>query len=537
MPNSNTGPAATVSAGKRGKVKKTLFPDSSQESAGTETRGTDDSQDCSQNEFVECTPVVKMTELASSTDVALRRRPSGAASADGPRLRELRSTVLPSPRTGESSSSQAREVGAVDPNIVEHTEFTQRAIQDASYHRAIRRSHPRLYLHSRRCLKSVCLFEGIDDGTNIAKTGVVWRYDEVDFEVVTIVSSGYVSNNTKSSKLDHAVPIYVILRNDSYIGCTISWDHLRRVMVSNLFADGTPHAQVNLKTLHSEDKRLETFLRRVDGESWRHVEPYESRSAIAAKAERARQHAARAAAADKAKKKAQDAKIAARQQKHREKQAAAKRQEAERARRAATAKKTRAAAERRNKAEARRRNDAVDKAITARLLSFDAALQVRLSDEIAAGIKDAERVWKQQYQATVGTAIKDLRSQLKTLSKKIKKLQKTQKAAKRKPPPPEPIAAPALPSPVPMVAPPPAAPVLPPHITPVPRARPYPTLPASWSDTPRYTLAEDPPTFDPYPNWRCDPIRPPRVRRTKRARYVRDPMTPMDFGGEMYRSM
>ena len=175
MPNSSSAPAATVSANKRGKVKITLFPDSSQESAGTETHVTDESQNASQEEFVECTPVVDMTELASSTDVASRRRPSGAASADIPRLRQLKSAVLPSPRAGESSSSQAKEVGAVDPDIVEHTEYTQMAIQDARYHRAIRRSHPRLWLHSRRCLKSVCLFEGIDDGSNIVKTGVVWR--------------------------------------------------------------------------------------------------------------------------------------------------------------------------------------------------------------------------------------------------------------------------------------------------------------------------------------------------------------------------
>lgn len=387
MPDSSNTPAATVSTSKRGKVKKTLFPDSSQESAGTETH---DSQDASQEEFVESTPVVDMTELASSTAVASRRRPSGAASADTPRLRQLKSAVLPSPRTGESSSSQAREVGAVDPDIVEHTEYTQRAIQDARYHRAIRRSHPRLWLHSRRCLKSVCLFEGIDDGSNIVKTGVVWRYDEVDFEVVTIVSSGYVSNNTKSSKMDHAVPIYVILRRVSYVGCTISWSHLRRVMVANLFADGTPHAQVNLKTISSEDKRLETFLRQVAGASWRHVEPYESRTALAAKTERNRQHAARAQEADRAKKKEQDQKAAARQQKLRQKQAAAKRQEAERARRVANAKKTRAAAERRKRADARRHKDAVDKAITERLLAFDAVLRVRLGEEIAAGIKDAE---------------------------------------------------------------------------------------------------------------------------------------------------
>ena len=420
---------------------------------------------------------------------------------------------------------------------MEHTEYTQRAIQDARYHRAIRRSHPRLWLHSRRCLKSVCLFEGIDDGSNIVKTGVLWRFDEVDFEVVTIVSSGYVSNNTKSAKMDHAVPIYVILRRVSYVGCTISWSQLHRVMIANLFADGTPHAQVNLKTISSEDKRLETFLRQVDGSSWRHVEPYESRSALAAKAERNRQHAARAQEADKAKKKEQDQKAAARQLKLRQKQAAAKRQEAERARRVANAKKTRAAVERRKKADARRHKDAVDKAITARLLSFDAVLRVRLGEEIAAGIEDAEQVWKRQYQATVGTALKELCSQVKTLTKKIKKMQKAA-TKKRKPPPREQIAAPA---PLPMAAPPPAAPVPPPQTTPVtslvPRARPHPTLAASWPDTPRYTLAEDPPTFDPYPNWHCAPIEPPRVRRAKRGRYVRDPLTPMNFGVPMYRPM
>jgi hypothetical protein len=195
----------------------------------------------------------------------------------------------------------------------------------------------------------------------------------------------------------------------------------------------------------------------------------------------------------------------------------------------------------RKKADARRHKDAVDKAITARLLSFDAVLRVRLGEEIAAGIEDAEEVWKRQYQATVGTALKELRSQVKTLTKKIKKMQKAA-TKKRKPPPQEQIAAPALPSPVPVApAPPPAAPVPPPQTTPVtslvPRARPHPTLAASWPDTPRYTLAEDPPTFDPYPNWHCEPIGPPRVRRAKRGRYVRDPLTPMNFGVSMNRPM
>ena len=102
-------------------------------------------------------------------------------------------------KTGSaSSSSQARETcDHSSKTEIEHDEFMERVVDSLEAcpgvsRRLIRGSRsPQMWHHGRVPNTSLCVIRGVDDGTRLLQTGLLWVLDNVTFEVVMVASLGW----------------------------------------------------------------------------------------------------------------------------------------------------------------------------------------------------------------------------------------------------------------------------------------------------------------------------------------------------------
>ena len=61
-------------------------------------------------------------------------------------------------------------------------------------HTHLRYTSPRLYRHERKKDTNLFVYEGICDGVNLAKTGIVWEINDLQWEVTLVASLGWVTD-------------------------------------------------------------------------------------------------------------------------------------------------------------------------------------------------------------------------------------------------------------------------------------------------------------------------------------------------------
>lgn len=129
-------------------------------------------------------------------------------------------------------------------------------------------------------------FKGIDDGARCAVPGIVWKLDDKNMEIVTVVCLGYVHDDprhksgktTKSAKVSDRRATEVIMRPAMHIGKKLAQSQLVRVTALELFRQGTPHDSVDVQMQAAEEKRILQYIDRIEdrdrGSCWIKVKPF-----------------------------------------------------------------------------------------------------------------------------------------------------------------------------------------------------------------------------------------------------------------------
>ena len=129
-------------------------------------------------------------------------------------------------------------------------------------------------------------FKGIDDGARCAVPGIVWKLDDKNMEIVTVVCLGYVHDDprhksgktTKSAKVTDRRATEVIMRPAKHIGKKLAQSQLVRVTALELFRQGTPHDSVDVQMQVAEEERILQYIDRIEdrdrGSCWIKVKPF-----------------------------------------------------------------------------------------------------------------------------------------------------------------------------------------------------------------------------------------------------------------------
>ena len=209
-----------------------------------------------------------------SSQVATDKSPEGSDTE--------RSTITPDPEIYpglvDDNIPQAEEVGG-DPNLQEHTTFTENHIRGAEVHFALRRSKPLLYRHRATCRSHVRFFDGIDDGVYLAKSGVVWsipiRGREELLEVIAVACLGYreddakKKNNlykSKSAKVQDTRATMILVRPYNLIGTDLRLQDMRVLTACELFRKGKPYPTVDIRQQIATQSKTEELIEELEGD-------------------------------------------------------------------------------------------------------------------------------------------------------------------------------------------------------------------------------------------------------------------------------
>ena len=113
---------------------------------------------------------------------------------------------------------------------------------------------------------AVCVLVAVDDSVRLAQTGILWRYDEIEWEVLLIASLGWAEHGTKRNRRSHQVvpkgPMFVWVRKAGHLGDFIIFNQLRKVHVQQFFLHEQPHPFVNNTALVQSKTLLNQFMAR-----------------------------------------------------------------------------------------------------------------------------------------------------------------------------------------------------------------------------------------------------------------------------------
>ena len=134
-----------------------------------------------------------------------------------------------------------------------------------------------MWRHALVPLAALCCTKGVDDGTRLAATGIIWEFDHVQYEIVVTATLGWkdkgVHGKNRSHKIESKGPHYAFVRESRYVGDSVFFRQLKKVHIMDLFRNGKPAALVTKSVLAREAVFVSSFLRRFDTsvENWHQV--------------------------------------------------------------------------------------------------------------------------------------------------------------------------------------------------------------------------------------------------------------------------
>ena len=173
-----------------------------------------------------------------------------------------------SPTTDRTTVTDTSDVtpivdASANSDVMDHEEYLAHKVSGNELRRLVRgTSKPTLWRHQRRPMTSICVFDAVDNGVALAKTGLVWYLDGKPYQIVLVASLGWAEQrNRRSSAINYSNPIYVILRRATLQGRAIKFNQLTKIVASALFREGTPEESVHVPTIHYAEKQVKLFVK------------------------------------------------------------------------------------------------------------------------------------------------------------------------------------------------------------------------------------------------------------------------------------
>ena len=151
---------------------------------------------------------------------------------------------------------------AVVETVVDHYDHARAVIKNAKGRKSIRRTHdPRLHHHARVIMKCISLFKALDDNLRLCATGIMWGYDDRVYCVMACATLGWCETDKATESVVANTPIYVIVRHFLYVGTTVMWSQLHRILATKFFRQAQPLGNINLHVMRTENDLMSIFLK------------------------------------------------------------------------------------------------------------------------------------------------------------------------------------------------------------------------------------------------------------------------------------
>ena len=191
-----------------------------------------------------------------------------------------------------ASQENVSEENASEENAnqrVSHVEYVDsviRALAGSGRRQLIRpaTNKPRLLHHGIHVYPAVCAFTAVDDSVRLAKTGILWRYGDIEWEVVLIGSLGWANHGTKRNRRSHQIvpkgPMFVWARKAAHAGKEIDFYQLHKIHVGQFFLNGNPHPTVSHCDVACCKLLLQEFMlvEASNIKKWESVQIYKSKA-------------------------------------------------------------------------------------------------------------------------------------------------------------------------------------------------------------------------------------------------------------------
>ena len=193
--------------------------------------------------------------------------------------------------SSSTNGSQAHDAGDVsfDTDTLEHDEYKEIICKRSEGARRIVRnsSRPTLWRHQRHPKASLCLYDAVDDGICIVKTGLIWSIDGKLYEIVFVSSLGWVPQKARRShRVTYSTnPIYVVVRDASLQGQTIHFHQLLKLVAATVFREGRACSVVNFDDVNRAKQLANDFMEKHERnyEAWLGITYMHTRKELAAK--------------------------------------------------------------------------------------------------------------------------------------------------------------------------------------------------------------------------------------------------------------
>ena len=206
-------------------------------STGGEVDSSQDPECSQQTTVVEATPEPEPQTTTTETQTSSESTPQEETTLEeSESSQDIVLAGLP-----EENAPEAVEVDKEDKPTVEHDHIAISMIKKTTTHFRLRRTRPTLYRHDCVCLTHIRKFDAIDDGVQIAATGIDWALDGSQITVVLVASLGYTSSkNSRSTKLEDSGGTQIVLRDSQLDVDPLKWNHMFQLPCELLFRNGTP---------------------------------------------------------------------------------------------------------------------------------------------------------------------------------------------------------------------------------------------------------------------------------------------------------
>ena len=193
--------------------------------------------------------------------------------------------------SSSTNGSQAHDAGDVsfDTDTLEHDEYKEIICKRSEGSRRIVRnsSRPTLWRHQRYPKASLCLYDAVDDGICIVKTGLIWSIDGKLFEIVFVSSLGWVPQKARRShRVTYSTnPIYVVVRDASLQGQIIHFHQLLKLVAATVFREGRACSVVNFDDVNRAKQLANDFMEKHERnyEAWLGITYMRTRKELEAK--------------------------------------------------------------------------------------------------------------------------------------------------------------------------------------------------------------------------------------------------------------
>ena len=165
--------------------------------------------------------------------------------------------------------------------VVKHQSYARKYIHSAVVHYRIRRTTPTLWRHEVTCLCNMRVFKAVDNGTILARPGVVWHVGDNTCVVLLICSLGYNTQPSRSAKIMVDTRAIDIITRPAQLGTSaIKFCHMKKITAVDLFRKGKPADFVDILQAEKLANMVATFVKKNESQrrfqSWSkipHLDP------------------------------------------------------------------------------------------------------------------------------------------------------------------------------------------------------------------------------------------------------------------------